>query len=151
MEHELGHSDFGIDYAKLAASPKTPKTKSILKKRIPQESPRGDRFIPNRSAMDMEISHFNLMKENTNPNTYDGLLDSPAKEQYKAKIAESLFQESAGQLTNDAKVRSSSIAKILDAQRFYYFFLYFGLGFGIQSKGSNSKRQRQHPQGSLQF
>ena len=55
--------------------------------------------------MDMEISHFNLMKENTNPNTYDSLLDSPAKEQYKAKIAESLFQESAAQLTRDAKVR----------------------------------------------
>jgi hypothetical protein len=105
MEHELGHSDFGIDYARLTSSPKTPKTKSFLKRRIPQESPRGDRFIPNRSAMDMEISHFNLMKENTNPNTNDSLLDTPSKDQYKAKIAESLFQESAAQLTRDAKVR----------------------------------------------
>lgn len=44
----------------------------------------------------MEISHFNLMKENTNPN-----FASPSKEEYNNKLAESLFE---GKMTKDAKI-----------------------------------------------
>ena len=67
MEFEYGSSDFGVDYTRLTSSPKTPKRGSA-------RTPKGDRFIPNRSAMDMDIAHFNLMKENQNPNTENPLM-----------------------------------------------------------------------------
>lgn len=61
MEFEFtnGSSDFGVDYSKL----NTPKSK-----RGSATPKNGDRFIPNRSAMDLEIASFNLSKENCNPN-----------------------------------------------------------------------------------
>ena len=31
----------------------------------------GDRFIPNRSALDLDIAHYNLVKENANANDLD--------------------------------------------------------------------------------
>src|SRR4051812_46308453 len=105
MEHELGHSDFGIDYSNLISSPKTPKSSMRRQIKTPKTpSARGDRFIPNRSAMDMDISHFNLLKENTNPNSENPLLGTPSKDEYKERLAESLFQSSATNLGSTAKV-----------------------------------------------
>jgi len=76
-------------------TPITPSNKRTTK--TPNKTPsKGDRFIPNRSAMDIEISHFNLMKENANPN-----MCSPSKEEYREKLAESLFE---GRMTKDAKI-----------------------------------------------
>ena len=52
----------------------------------------GDRFIPNRRAMDLNVSHFELTRgdaENANA--------SPAKEEYKKELAANLF---AGSSTN---------------------------------------------------
>ena len=57
---------------------------------------RGDRFIPNRSNMDLDVSHFELTRgdgdnENSDVNA------SPAKEEYKKKLAANLF---SGDSTN---------------------------------------------------
>lgn len=52
-----------------------------------KRTPSGDRFIPNRSCMDLEVSHFNL-SSNTSSLHED---TSPSKEQYKNSIAKSLF------------------------------------------------------------
>ena len=54
----------------------------------PKKNVNRDRFIPNRSAMDMEVSNFNLCKENCNPSHLD---TSPSKEEYKSNLAASLF------------------------------------------------------------
>jgi cell division cycle protein 20 (cofactor of APC complex) len=53
----------------------------------------GDRFIPNRSAMDMEVGHYNLIsKENVLPNHLFSASDmSPSKRQYKECLAQSLL------------------------------------------------------------
>ena len=44
------------------ATPKTPKNLSYKSPKTPRSG--GDRFIPTRSAMNLDISHFNLTKEN---------------------------------------------------------------------------------------
>ncbi|KAH7294178.1 hypothetical protein KP509_28G059500 [Ceratopteris richardii] len=58
-----------------------------------QNGYQGDRYIPSRSAMDLDIARFNLLceaKENTSM-----LLNitSPIKEEYRKKLAENLLQE----------------------------------------------------------
>ena len=52
----------------------------------------GDRFIPNRAAMDLDVSNFELTRktlelnaENTDVNA------SPAKEEYKKELAQTLM------------------------------------------------------------
>ena len=62
-----------------------------------------DRFIPNRSGMDMEVSNFNLCKENCNPSHMD---TSPSKEEYKTSLAQSLFP--SGNFDTNAKILSFS-------------------------------------------
>lgn len=53
----------------------------------------GDRFIPNRSAMVLEVGHYNLMsKENAQPNFCASEM-SPYKQQYKNCLAQSLFSQ----------------------------------------------------------
>eukprot|EP00741_Cyanophora_paradoxa_P017220 tig00020961_g16632.t1 len=55
------------------------------KGRTPSKTPSADRFIPNRSAMDFEVSHLNLSdQENCNP-------ASPAKEEAKKNLADALL------------------------------------------------------------
>ena len=49
-----------------------------------------DRFIPHRSAMDLDISHFELTRANNLENT--NVNASPAKEQYKKVLAHTLMQ-----------------------------------------------------------
>lgn len=58
------------------------------------QSDDSDRFIPNRSAMDIEVGHFNLMKENMGE-------CSPSKQHYKEELANSLFQ---GSKVDDLKI-----------------------------------------------
>ena len=48
-----------------------------------------DRFIPNRSAMDLNVSHFELTRDADHENT--DVNASPAKEEYKKKLAANLF------------------------------------------------------------
>eukprot|EP01114_Cavostelium_apophysatum_P007953 TRINITY_DN20182_c0_g1_i1.p1 TRINITY_DN20182_c0_g1~~TRINITY_DN20182_c0_g1_i1.p1 ORF type:complete len:480 (+),score=94.20 TRINITY_DN20182_c0_g1_i1:284-1723(+) len=67
-------------------------------------SAKGDRFIPNRGSMDLDLSQFHLMKENStnqslqteegsaSPLPNSALDTTPAREEYKAALAESLFQ-----------------------------------------------------------
>lgn len=38
---------------------------------FPASSTQPDRFIPNRSALDLDIAHYNLVKENANANDLD--------------------------------------------------------------------------------
>jgi cell division cycle protein 20 (cofactor of APC complex) len=55
--------------------------------------PQGDRFIPQRSAMNMDVSHFEVMRLHQNENA--GINASPAKEEYKRKLAANLFDGSS--------------------------------------------------------
>lgn len=54
----------------------------------PGRSKSGDRFIPNRGAMDMKVSQFNLSKENETPSAESA---SPSKKQFQDTLAESMF------------------------------------------------------------
>ena len=56
----------------------------------------GDRFIPNRAAMDISVSNFELTRDRENPENAD-VNASPAKEEYKKELAANLF---AGSSTN---------------------------------------------------
>lgn len=48
-----------------------------------------DRFIPNRNAMDISISHYNLLKENNNPQTPSTTQTS----NYKSALAQTMFNK----------------------------------------------------------
>lgn len=50
-----------------------------------------DRFIPNRSAMNMEVCHYNLGQEVASNDFYDSEADSSVN--YKSSVAKSLFGE----------------------------------------------------------
>eukprot|EP00312_Isochrysidales_sp_CCMP1244_P037495 CAMPEP_0202744842 /NCGR_PEP_ID=MMETSP1388-20130828/6909_1 /ASSEMBLY_ACC=CAM_ASM_000864 /TAXON_ID=37098 /ORGANISM="Isochrysis sp, Strain CCMP1244" /LENGTH=144 /DNA_ID=CAMNT_0049411971 /DNA_START=17 /DNA_END=448 /DNA_ORIENTATION=+ len=63
--------------------------------RTPASRPHGDRFIPQRSAMDMDVSHFELTRAREEENATVNA--SPAKEEYKKALAANLF---AGGATN---------------------------------------------------
>mmetsp|Transcript_13142 Transcript_13142/g.42157 ORF Transcript_13142/g.42157 Transcript_13142/m.42157 type:complete len:482 (-) Transcript_13142:218-1663(-) len=63
--------------------------------RTPVSRPHGDRFIPQRSAMDMDVSHFELTRAREEENATVNA--SPAKEEYKKALAANLF---AGGATN---------------------------------------------------
>src|SRR5690349_5741973 len=57
----------------------------------------GDRFIPSRSGMDIDVANFNIMstsKENSHPNYLASpvLLQSPAKVEYASTLADNLFE-----------------------------------------------------------
>lgn len=56
-----------------------------------------DRYIPNRSALDMESAHFALTREaqQLSENLENGL-NSPSKEMYKQQLAQSIFQNGEG-------------------------------------------------------
>jgi cell division cycle protein 20 (cofactor of APC complex) len=59
--------------------------------RTPSSRTQGDRFIPQRSAMDLDISHFELTRSNQNTENTD-VNASPAKEEYKKELAQTLMQ-----------------------------------------------------------
>ena len=63
--------------------------------RTPASRNPGDRFIPQRSAMDLDVSHFEITRTSGNENA--GVNASPAKEEYKKELAANLF---AGGATN---------------------------------------------------
>ena len=55
-----------------------------------------DRFIPNRSAVDVDLAHFNLIKENDLNKAnlqQETELMSPSKEEYKRRLAEGLLEK----------------------------------------------------------
>ena len=63
-------------FESLSGTPTRKRTNSVLgspRQRTPQsaKATRGDRFIPNRSALDLDIAHYNLVKENANANDLD--------------------------------------------------------------------------------
>lgn len=64
-----------------------------------QSTPRGDRFIPARSASIKDVAHFNLMSENS----FDAMdvESSPAKA-YKTSLAQTLFNSE--ETPEDAKI-----------------------------------------------
>eukprot|EP00250_Pteridium_aquilinum_P001061 c11259_g2_i1 orf=3-455(-) len=53
----------------------------------------GDRFIPNRSAMDIDIARFNLLYEAKENASALLNITSPIKEEYRKKLAENLLQD----------------------------------------------------------
>jgi len=66
----------------------------------------GDRFIPNRSAMDLNVSNFELTRDN-DPENAD-VNASPAKEEYKKELAANLF---SGGATNKVLAFSNKAPK----------------------------------------
>ncbi|CAM6111502.1 unnamed protein product [Calypogeia fissa] len=54
----------------------------------------GDRFIPIRSAMDLDIAHFNLSQDTKDNLKSKMEVASPLKEEYKRKLAQKLFHDS---------------------------------------------------------
>uniref|UniRef100_A0A6S9SZY3 CDC20/Fizzy WD40 domain-containing protein n=1 Tax=Chrysotila carterae TaxID=13221 RepID=A0A6S9SZY3_CHRCT len=61
--------------------------------RTPASRNQGDRFIPHRSAMDLDVSHFELTRSCQNENA--SVNASPAKEEYKKELAANLFAGNA--------------------------------------------------------
>ena len=60
-----------------------------------------DRFIPNRSAVDVDLAHFSFIKENdpnkANQQQQETALLSPSKEEYKRRLAEGLLESNGSQ------------------------------------------------------
>ena len=54
-----------------------------------------DRFIPQRSAMDLDVSHFELTVPQHDRGEENRLNASPAKEEYKKELAQTLMQTPA--------------------------------------------------------
>ena len=61
----------------------------------PSSRSNADRFIPNRSAMDLDVSHFELTRAGQNMENTD-VNASPAKEEYKKELAQTLMQSHGG-------------------------------------------------------
>ena len=61
-----------------------------------KKSKGGDRFIPQRSSMDLDVSHFELTRGGaSNSDDADGMSNvnaSPAKEEYNSRLAQTLMQ-----------------------------------------------------------
>ncbi|KAL2653120.1 hypothetical protein R1flu_021248 [Riccia fluitans] len=87
-----------IERLEMADPAYSPVSHANVNRRIPRRETQGDRFIPCRSSMDLNLALFNLRegtreaKENSTANLE---VASPMKEQYRQKLAESVFQESA--------------------------------------------------------
>ena len=47
----------------------------------------GDRFIPARSAIDIDLAHFQLLKENSNPQEESEVTTSPSRKEYQKQLA----------------------------------------------------------------
>lgn len=67
----------------------SPRKTPVVTKRMFTLTPQGDRFIPIRSQFDLEVSHFDFLKENSKPNACD---TTPSHENYKNTLADSLFE-----------------------------------------------------------
>ena len=57
-----------------------------------ERTPAADRFIPQRSAMDLDVSHFELTREHGSNSENASVNASPAKEEYKKELAATLLQ-----------------------------------------------------------
>jgi cell division cycle protein 20 (cofactor of APC complex) len=79
-----------------ATHPELPQCSTTPKRgRTPASRTQGDRFIPPRCAMDLDVSNFELTRSCQNENA--SVNASPAKEEYKKELAANLF---AGSLSN---------------------------------------------------
>jgi cell division cycle protein 20 (cofactor of APC complex) len=88
-----------MEYQSPMSSPKTPKSqrtnasgsKTSKTPRSGKTPNKGDRFIPSRSAMDLEVGRYNLMKENV-PVSNHADPSSPSRDsEYKEKLADTFF------------------------------------------------------------
>ncbi|XP_024530677.1 cell division cycle 20.2, cofactor of APC complex [Selaginella moellendorffii] len=79
----------------------------------------GDRFIPNRGAMDLDLAHFNLLHEARENSHTPSEVASPVKEDYRRILAESLLSCETGSpkiLAFTKKIPSLSIQRCLDTE-----------------------------------
>ena len=66
--------------------------------KTPSKKVQCDRFIPNRNAMDLEIAHFNMTKENDKASGAQACANeilSPSKEEYNKQLAENLLSDAS--------------------------------------------------------
>ena len=81
---------------------------------FPASSTQPDRFIPNRSALDLDIAHYNLVKENANAND----LDLAAEVASPSKVRRLLRQrpirdDSRSSIESNKNILYPSIAQLL--------------------------------------
>jgi len=67
----------------------------------------GCRFIPSRSAMNMDVSHFELTRSYQNENA--GVNASPAKEEYKRELASTLFDALPANFSGNASNKGGRV------------------------------------------
>jgi cell division cycle protein 20 (cofactor of APC complex) len=69
-------------------------TKSRPNRALQPASASNDRFIPKRSAMDLDVSHYNMMGNGADSENMSGnnVNASPAKEAYNSKLAQTLME-----------------------------------------------------------
>eukprot|EP00475_Leptophrys_vorax_P032985 TRINITY_DN5151_c0_g1_i4.p1 TRINITY_DN5151_c0_g1~~TRINITY_DN5151_c0_g1_i4.p1 ORF type:complete len:594 (+),score=14.02 TRINITY_DN5151_c0_g1_i4:237-1784(+) len=84
----------------------------------PRRTPtQADRFIPNRSAMDLDLARFNMSRDVTGSchkeNSGAREIASPNAEQYKKQLAENLLREAPSATANSADSAASAGSKIL--------------------------------------
>ena len=69
-----------------------------------------DRFIPNRSAMDIDVAHYNVMKENETGGRGGGNgmganeILSPSREEYNKQLAHNLLSDANGAAASESKI-----------------------------------------------
>eukprot|EP01113_Clastostelium_recurvatum_P018882 TRINITY_DN22254_c0_g1_i1.p1 TRINITY_DN22254_c0_g1~~TRINITY_DN22254_c0_g1_i1.p1 ORF type:complete len:487 (+),score=123.40 TRINITY_DN22254_c0_g1_i1:102-1463(+) len=81
-------------------------TPTKLSTRTTSKTPKGaDRFIPSRAELDLEVSHFNLTKENV---CFSGSEMSPSKAEYRSTLADSLFDGKVSQASKILTFKSKA-------------------------------------------
>jgi len=56
-----------------------------------RQADQGDRFIPSRGGMDIDVANFNLTSKENHPN--NSYLESPAKAEYASSLSDCLFEK----------------------------------------------------------
>ena len=73
-------------------------TMTMTPSKTPSKKVQCDRFIPNRTAMDLEIAHFNMTKESDKAGGAQACANeilSPSKEEYNKQLAENLLSDAS--------------------------------------------------------
>ena len=74
------------------SQPLNPKSSGKRDRRTPPSKSQGDRFIPQRSAMDFDVSNFELTRTSQGNTENTDVNASPAKEEYKKELAQTLMK-----------------------------------------------------------